>query len=359
MIKEIGSEFWISETKVTSFTSKIKPDWLESWGSYILTSSGRGAISLLLKEIEPKNKTVLLPAYLCESVINPFISYGYKCLFYDINEDLEAFLETINIYGDIGVFLHMGYFGFSTNKSLEHVLEIMKERSVVIVEDITHTLFSEYKRSCYNDYYVASIRKWMGLPSGGFLASTHKEVRRDLPKDYTFSNIRKNALIQKGKYIKEYDDELKAQFLELFAEAEDLLNRDMLPFTIDEVSKSIIYNCDINNIKDRRKANFKFLLEKLKSFEYIEPVFRELPEQICPLFFPIYIKKGRQQIRQYLSDNNIYCPIHWPMPQQVEGLKNYKAMKIYDTILSIPCDQRYGIDDMSCIVKMLKKIDVT
>jgi hypothetical protein len=75
---EIGSEFWLEDPWVNDDlasqigqTGEIK--WLNKFGNIVLTLSGRDAISLLLQEIKPRVKTVLLPAYICDSVIMPFI----------------------------------------------------------------------------------------------------------------------------------------------------------------------------------------------------------------------------------------------------------------------------------------------
>ena len=64
-----------------------------------------------------------------------------------------------------------GIFWFSTNDNLYTIISDLKSSGTIIVEDVTHTLFSKFERYPENDYYVASLRKWAGLPSGGFLAS--------------------------------------------------------------------------------------------------------------------------------------------------------------------------------------------
>ncbi len=56
---EIGSEFWIDDV----LTEKIREaQWIRKFGNTVLTTSGRGAISLLLQEVNPKFKSILLPA---------------------------------------------------------------------------------------------------------------------------------------------------------------------------------------------------------------------------------------------------------------------------------------------------------
>lgn len=355
MNKEIGSEFWL--TKVPIENVKGIPDWVNLWGYNVLTSSGRGAISLMLDLVENNvvSKTVLLPAYICESVIIPFVKKGYTCYFYDIDHDLKPNIESIEIYlkEEIGIFLHMGYFGFLTNDNLFDCINQLKRAGTIIVEDVTHTLFSQHERYIENDYYIASLRKWMGLPSGGFLASKDNDVQCCLDEQSVFSSIREEALLLKGDYIKSNNQELKQKFLSMFNKAENILYDDLSPYTIDDTSNSIINEVDIRELIIKRRENFTFLLKALENTEGIEPVFSKISDNICPLFFPVYLDKERERFRKFLIDESIYCPVHWPILQQMNILNYSLSKEIYDSILSIPCDQRYDLEDMKRIVSVI------
>jgi dTDP-4-amino-4,6-dideoxygalactose transaminase len=352
---EIGSEFWIS--KVPEETSKI-PTWIEKYGETILTSSGRGAITLLLGQIKPKFKTVLLPAYICETIIQPFKANGYTCCFYDINKDLTASFDDNKIHGDIGIFFHMGYFGFPTNSSLVNVIKELKENGSIIIEDITQSLFSDYKRNDYNDYYIASLRKWSGIPSGGILASAQKSIKGILHNNMTFAEIRRKALLLKADYINKMDNSLKPKFQELFQKAESILDCDLSSYNIDDLSLAIISNLDIKGLREKRINNFNVLSNGLDNIDYLTPVFKKIPENVCPLFYPVYINSDRGNIRQYLIGKNIYCPIHWPKPNEIDYEHYINANKIYCTELSIPCDQRYETIDMERIILTLNAYSI-
>src|SRR5690606_33512532 len=112
MYKEIGSEFWIENKE---FEKRNNLEWISKFGDFVLTSSGRSAISLLLKQINPINKIVLLPSYICESVILRFVVEGYSCAFYDIDLNFNVSFDIIKKYPKVRIFFHMGYFGFFTN----------------------------------------------------------------------------------------------------------------------------------------------------------------------------------------------------------------------------------------------------
>jgi dTDP-4-amino-4,6-dideoxygalactose transaminase len=352
---EIGGEFWIEY--LPSEYNDETPEWINRFGKSVLTSSGRGAISLLLEGVEAKTKTALLPAYTCETVILPFIEHGYTCYFYDINRDMTPNLESIESYDDIGIFLHMGFYGFPTNSGLTDLIRRLKDEVTIIVEDITHTLFSDYKRFDENDYYVGSLRKWMSLPSGGFLAS--KMALSYRPKsNEAFADIRKKALQIKAHYMKGNDEGLKQQFLNLFAKGEEVLDSDLTPYNIDAISKTLLSVIDAEVLKEKRRSNFTALSEGLKDVGYIEPVFSDLSVSVCPMFYPIYIKENRSEIRQKLIEQKVYCPIHWPVMEQlkIDNLKNTE--KIYGTVLSIPCDQRYGANDMKRVIEILRGLQI-
>lgn len=355
-MQEIGSEYWVDE--IADIHDDITPHWIKSWENVVLTASGRGAISLLLEEIEEviTYRTILLPSYICESVINPFVKKGYTCYFYDINPNMEPNMDSLNqmLNKDIGIFLHMGYYGFPTSNSLGSQIRALKGKAIIIIEDITHSLFSNYERYIENDYYIASIRKWMGLPSGGLLASRIHKFKVNLNLDMHFSELRKDALRLKAQYIKSPNNDLKSVFLKMFSEAESILDHDSGAYCIDKNSIAILNELNIKELIDKRKSNFNCLLETLSKINGLELTFKELPKGICPFFFPIYIKSDRNQFRAELVSQGIYCPIHWPIPEQVELEYFVASQFIYNNIISLPCDQRYSIEDMkrmSCSIK--------
>lgn len=357
---EIGSEFFIEskpycDNKSVFDNNSIKSldKFLYRYGNYTLTSSGRGAISLLLTQIQPLYKTVLLPEYICESVISPFIKFGYKCIFYKINWNLEPIVKTIEKQEHVGIFLHIGYFGFHTNGKLEETIINLKKNNVIIVEDVTHTLLSTFDRFEDNDYYIASIRKWLGVPSGGMLATKSHCLNCNLKCNEKFSKIRKCALITKGEYIKYGNQCLKNKYLNLFDEAEKILLKEEQPYGIDKTSYDILRKTDVIRIINKRRHNYKLLLDEIRENKYFKIVLNKLPDDVCPMFLPVYVEKDRKVLIQELKKRNIYLPVHWPVSSYVKDIKSDIATEIYETILSITCDQRYTDSHMNEILVLL------
>ena len=72
------------------------------------------------------------------------------------------------------------------------------------------------------------------------------------------------------------------------------------------------------------------------------------------MFVPIFVPKNRRnELKQYLINNEIYCPIHWPVSKfhQLDDKTQY----IYENELSLVCDQRYIEEDMYRMVKTIKQ----
>ena len=362
MLKEIGSEYWISEFPKQNYDHVI-PSWLNNWNNPILTSSGRGAISLAIESISTKikSKTALLPTYCCQSMIDPFVDHGFEIFFYNINQsDLSPNINNISKYlsKNIGIVLHLGYYGFNTNNNLTDLFSKFKKNGSYIIEDITHNLFSDYQKNSYNDFYIASIRKWMGIPSGGLFSSVENLNTSKLKGENKFYSIRKTALEIKSEYCATRNSSLKPRFLDLFQKAEEVLDNDTSAYSIDKFSSSILNQYDIEELKLKRKENYKYLLDALENMPFLEIIFKELSNDICPIFFPVYIKDHRDQIQKILIKDKIFSPIHWPIPENINLSENIESKYIYENILSIPIDQRYGKEEMNKIVNVLKNINI-
>ncbi|MFC5531548.1 hypothetical protein [Cohnella yongneupensis] len=358
MITEVGSEYWLQERPLDRRADI--PGWLKAWGNVALTASGRGAFSLLLDRVENEvlTKVVLMPAYTCDSVIDPFRNKGYECLFYNCDGSLGPDLSDIEAYAskDIGIFVHMGYYGEFTNASLRDTIKRFNRSGTLVVEDVTHTLFSRNRMLDESDYYVCSLRKWTGIASGGFLASSARAIEERLPEFPRFYGIRREALLLKGEYIRSRDPETKEAYLAKFNESEELLFRDSNAYRMDDESRSLLHRLDPSRLKEIRRQNSAYLLNGMKDIPGVTPVFRSYDEDSCPFFVPIFIDDYRQGWREKLIGEKIYCPVHWPIPAAIHNERFASTISVMNRILSIPSDQRYDISDMKRVIEVLKKI---
>lgn len=320
MAREIGSEYHKVPFENGQGLTFPRP------GSRVF--SGRTALEAVLKN-NPQAHTALLPSYCCASMIAPFKDAGINIIFYDVNWDNGLKMD---IEGTADILFWCNYFGYRHD---------MPEFDGTIIEDITHSLLSMKQCHEQSDYLVASIRKWEPINCGGYCSV--KVDNEEPPDDFI---VQKSAAMElKTKYLEDLDEKKKPQFLSSFGESNHWLADHYSGLSIDPWSREFLSHVDMEKQREQRRNNAKVLYEGLS--RNVQFMF-SIDEMDCPLFVPILLS-NRDEVRSYLTKNEIYCPIHWPKP---EGCMS----NLYDVELSLVCDQRYGSGDMERIVSVLQEV---
>lgn len=335
VVKEIGSEFHL-----TKFDDSYG---IEIHDTGVLTFSGRTAIETILKNLLNVKK-VALPSYCCESMIIPFYNAGVEVAFYDVWYEDSLHIGN-DIPEDADILLLCNYFGF---KSKMPDVTPFKERGGIVIEDITHSFLSKLQYHEHADYLVASLRKWEPINCGGYCVAVKGQLQYipDIEPLNDFVQEKQQAMNLKAKYLIDCDEIKKQEFLQMFKKSNTWLAENYSGLTIDSWSMEYLATVNVNNQREVRRSNAHVLYEGLK--DKIQFLFSE-ESMDCPLFVPILLHKDRDRIRRGLAENGIYCPIHWPKPQNCES-------NLYDIELSLICDQRYNEEDMMQIVKVLKDL---
>ena len=343
---EIGSYFWLADVRENKRNSYVDCDWLPSVEDSCFTFSGRNSIDVALRDIMKYytiNK-VLVPSYSCVSMLQSFIDRGLKIEFYEVGYREGAFNYKIPNVDNHTVVLIMSYFGLDSSVCHEEIRKLHKEGAVVI-EDITHSMLSSASASEDSDYIVTSMRKWFAIPAGGWIG---KKSGRIIEKPDICSNhaVEEKILAMQEKY-RYLTGEIDSKEHFLFTHAKfdnDLIHVDRM-LKIDDTSLNIIQEIKIDDVIDQRRRNVKKLLVGLKD---LDGEILTLPsvdlKNDTPLFLPVFlITRYRDDLRKYLVEHGIYCPVHWPEVMGAElGIRAFE--------LSLICDQRYTEGDMEAIV---------
>lgn len=356
MYKEIGSDFWLNKYEMLP-NKALTLDFLGiDYFDMALLSTGRSAISFTLEHIDPyiNTKTALIPSYTCQTVIQPFLSVGYEIYSFNVDKhlvcDRAELLRCVELYKPSVILLH-GYFGFNTLEVLDQVIAEVRKNGTFIIEDMTQTLYSEFKH-LDADFHIASLRKWGPLPDGGLVLSRNIPLdSKPAQTDVELEESKLKAMHAKYLYMEKNIGQ-KPNFLGLFREAEALLGQQDSYYTMGIMSKAIQANLNITHLRKQRRANYTSLLKHLLESDVVNPVFQSLPDSVVPLYFPVYVKSERRTIQQYLASHDIYCPVIWPKSTDNSNIVE-EVNWIYENILAIPCDQRYNADDMERIANTL------
>ena len=86
-----------------------------------------------------------------------------------------------------------GYYGFC---NYDHAfIRACKERGIVILEDVTHSMLSADGIDPLCDYFAGSFRKWMGIACGGIAVKRNGKFAKPLlPVDPTHLRQREAAI---------------------------------------------------------------------------------------------------------------------------------------------------------------------
>lgn len=316
MRSEIGSEFWdIPVADKDNAVFPIGTNWF---------ISGRHALQAIIDE--NSFTSVSLPFWCCESIIKPFVDKGIKINFYS-DKDIISNIDTDAV-------VIVDYFGYTNRYSI-------KDTDSVLIRDTTHSIFSMEER--FSDYCFGSLRKWAGFWTGGYAWGFKNEIQYKKGNN-EFIELRRRAMEEKHLYM---DGKISnKEYLKTFERAEKLLeNAHILEAANRDVE--IVKKLDVDFIKHTRRKNANILLKAFKK----NAIFTELQDEDCPLFVPIRVKM-RDKLRNYLIENNIYCPVHWPISKYHK--LNSGMELLYEEELSLVCDQRYDEADMYRIIDTIQ-----
>ena len=342
--KERGSEFHISQ--MPSVLTLERDDDAE----YVL--SGRTAIDLIIRmlNLQRNVERVYMPAYGCESMVEPFLRNGIKVEQYDMHLSSEGLQYNIDCNKQTDILYVNNYFGYDDTLSRDIVRQF-KQRGTFIIYDRTHSmLMADEEMQALANFSFCSIRKWMGVVTGAFITSPEGRFNPTLD-DVDYWQDKAIAMMVKAKYLVGSMKVDKKLFLDAFGRFGHHLTDDYVSKRMDDLSYSIWKQTDLDAIREQRRKNASMLHEGVKGVRFIA----DLNDNSCPLFVPVFFdsKEERDRMRKVLIEANIYCPVHWQKNVLVK--EDMKVNKLFDTELSLICDQRYENSDMQRIIEIVNK----
>lgn len=342
---ELGSEFDISFENLRIVDDTIYT-MLKNYNT-IYFNTGRNAIKALVNSLN--FDYVLLPEYICESVISCFDNR--KIIFYHLEDnllpDIDDLLPKLS-NNTLLYFVH--YFGIESKEYNDCVeaLRIAKEdKKCVVLEDTTHNFFNQCQY--IGDYCVASLRKWVAIPDGAVLYTKNRLCKNN----FHFSNEERNkkiyGMVLKNIFLNGIMD-CNKEYRQIFAEAEHLYDEQTKIYFMSTISEFLLNCYSINQIVTKRRNNYNYLFNLIKDYDI--DLLGACKENECPIALPLYIE-DRDNFREYLIQRKVYCAVHWPiLNTPLED--NIYARRMSQHLISLPIDQRYGVRNMDYLFEQIK-----
>lgn len=345
---EIGSIYSLS----TLEKEQCPPIQLAGEGA-VYFSLCREALLAIVQKYRESEKKILLPAYTCQTVIDPFLQEGWEIEYYNINRKLR--IDTGDLKSKYAAYkpticLTHPYYGADLNHEELDALSDLKKDGCILVEDLTQCVFST-QRSDIFDYFIGSYRKWFPIPDGAFVIGKDLYVE-GLAENIDFVQPMADAMYLRGAFHHTGDNNLKEISRRAGNEAISHISGTIEPHLMSELSQYLLSRIDIESTKKKRFSNYRYLFDHIQKSRICEPVDRDIDELTCaPLFFPIYVK-DRSIFQKKLAQQEIYAPVLWPVHTESVVI-NDGIKRIYDEILMLPIDQRYGENDMKRVVEVI------
>lgn len=324
-------------------------------------NTGRTATIYMFKHCGfKKGDVVLMPDYLCLSLLVAVEASELKYRFYRVDSDLNIDVEDLRskLDEDVKAVYVTDFFGFPPDKKTINALRMLRDEwGIPIIEDITQTLFSK-DDDCmgYADFMVCSTRKWMPMTDGGLLA-----VRDGAPfEDVAIGDGHNEAAYKQllVSLMRDYFDlnphKDRDFYVELEREANSDRYADLTVRAMTPTAWRIMMACDMEMLMRKRRENYAYLYDSLIDFENVQVLGHRLDYggHIVPFGFLILVE-NRDDFNRYLMDKGIIGEIQWVLPKE-KYTPGQDAAYLSEHNLMLHCDQRYGEREMEYVVKAVK-----
>jgi len=326
----------------------------------ILLGSGRDAIWILLQDLRRCGyKRVMLPSYLCPSVISPFEKTGTSYRLYKVDRDLRVDLDSIKALSkeEKSPLLVIHYFGFP--QQMDELLEFCERNELILIGDCAQSFLGKYAGTpleLIGDYGILSYRKFLPVPKGGALTIRAESDADRLcsirlqEANYAESLFSTVTLMMKFLHSKSGLRPLRL-ITTLVNHLQDFLETDGFPERMDLITRRVMSKIDLDEVFRSRRENYEFI-EKQLELEEVTPLHPDLPREVCPYGFPL-LAEGRDSLVEFLRRRGIETSVDWRLPDYVT--KNFPVSReISRRILTLPVHQQLRRDQLLYILESIE-----
>ncbi|NTW44305.1 MAG: hypothetical protein HGB14_07710, partial [Anaerolineaceae bacterium] len=234
-------------------------------------------------------KKILLPSYLCPTIVTTLEFCGLSCEYYQINSDFSIDLDDLaqKLVEHQAIYF-INYFGFLNPDKVQKYFESLRQKGVLVVEDNAQAGFGDHLTG---NFIFNSMRKF-GPFDGGYLISPYDLTpyiikyqgypNRHLPLIREYREKLANYLYQGSIAYEELD--------QLYKLAENYYETDSI-VEGNQQEQLQIERMDWEGIKQIRRENYQYLLNSISGIQELSPVFQVLQEKNMPLGLPVYVSE--------------------------------------------------------------------
>lgn len=336
MLDVITKEHAESITEIGGYFGLDLPDYGDLYPDAIKFQSGRAATRAVLACNGITR--VMMPAYICDSIIKSAVDAGVTVDTYDLDNLLYP-KNLPRLLPDNCAFIYVNYFGLYQQNIIRLLEDIPSDRLII---DNSHALFASHTDALATIY---SPRKFVGLPDGGLLmASPLLKIAPPSQEDQGSFERMRYLLIRMAYSAREgYADFEKAR----------ISLSDTSPLAMSRLTQRLMKSIRWNQVINRRRENFIIMARMMDA---INDMRRTLGENDVPLCYPLTLRGCEMnKIKNELAALNVFTATYWP-----DILPRIKAETIEATLINetlfLPIDQRMGCAEVESVGRLVLKL---
>jgi dTDP-4-amino-4,6-dideoxygalactose transaminase len=318
---------------------------------------------------------VLVPDYHSGNEVAAIRAAGASIVYYPIRRNLEPDLDKLADLARLRprVVYVIHYLGWP--QPMREIAEIFRECGSVVIEDCALSLLSESEGrplGSFGDYSVFCLYKTLPVPNGGLLVQNREllpplaalELQRCpraslagrsaellLEALRTRSNGVGKALFDIKRAV---GRTLRAVRMPQVPVGDIGWNLANVNIAMSGFCNSLMQGLDYDSIRRRRRENFLLLRERLAG--QVAMPREDLPEGVCPLFFPILVQ-DKHEAAKALWNQGIGAVEFWNgKAAAANGEHRSDAQYLRDHVLELPIHQDVATPHVHYIADQIERL---
>ena len=339
----------------------------------------RNAIYHLFRELVAARPglTVLAPDYYSGNEILAIRAAGAKIRYCPVDRNMQLDPETVQRLcalhnPDVLYVIH--YVGWP--QPMPALVDLCQRRGMLLVEDCALSLLSEMNDRAlgsFGDWSVFCLYKTLPLPNGALLVQNTTRIealeRLQLRAAGSASVAGRAAelLVQRirgrangvGAALQVVKRGMGRAAGALDVERANVgdigFNLDEVDLAMSSLSHRLLDRLDFADIKRRRVENYRALAAQLEDHF---PVFPELPEGVCPLFFPIFVA-DKHAAAVALQQRGVDALEFWNDSVEPGGCEMSAATRFFrEHVLELPIHQDLTPDHIAYVARQVASVKI-
>ena len=291
---------------------------------------------------------ILLPSYLCPSIIAPFAEAGVRYDFYKMKEGLVPDIEDISHKTKTGLraVFFIDYFGIPQKDILAPLVASLRARGVSVIQDTVQSWLNN-EADLYGDYCFNSVRKFAPFEASVLFSSVPLNIKSSTKAIKPFLYHKRYAQLLRFAHLN-YGLFKPESFLHHIDKSNQCYHQSGI-IGMPNQNKVMLDRLDFAAMGRKRRLVYKTLLAQLP----ITPVLKQDIGDNVPLGLPIYLE-NRNELKGKLHGMDIHCPLHWLLSDEIDKQEHEYSWELSRHELTLPLNVK--LHQLSDYLNKLKEL---